>query len=251
MDVVVLAKDVPNPGGDPPEIGPDFRLRRDSVDGGLDPTDAPGVSFAVRLVRERGGSVTVLSVGPPPAARALRRGLALGADVAVLVSDPALAGADALATATVLAAALERRQCDLVLAGVESTDGAIGTLPMTLAELLGLPCATFARALTVDGGRAHVERQTDDGWEELECDLPLVVTLTAAVEAPRQPSLRETMAAKRDPIEQLALADLRLRDVPAAAHAVTAIEIAPTTATGELVDESDAPTRIAGLLGVA
>jgi electron transfer flavoprotein beta subunit len=250
MDVVVLAKDVPNPDGRPPEIGPDFRLRREGVDGALDPSDAPGVALAVRLVRERGGRVTALSLGPPPA-RALRQALALGADDAVLVSDPALAGADALATATVLAAVLARRRFDLVLAGVESSDGATGTLPMTIAELLGLPCATFARALTVEGGRARIERQTEAGWDELECDLPLVVTLTAAVEPTRQPSLKETMAAKRAPIEQLTLADLGLEGVPAAAHAVTAIEIAPAPAAGELIDASDATARIVELLGVS
>jgi electron transfer flavoprotein beta subunit len=251
MDVVVLAKDVPNPGGEPPEIGPDFRLRRDGVDGALDSSDEPGIALAVRLAREHGGRVTALCAGPPAAARALRRALALGADEGVLISDPALAGADALATATVLAAALVRRRFDLVLAGVESSDGATGTMPMTLAELLGLPCATFARALTIDAGRAHVERQTDEGWDELECDVPLVVTLTAAAQTPRQPTLKETMAAKRAPLEQLALADLDLTGVPPGAHTVTAIEIAPARAAGELVDASEASARIAELIGAA
>ena len=99
MDVVVLAKYVPNPSGLPPEIGPDFRLRREDANGGLDPSDEPGVEVAVRLREERGGEVTAVSVGPELATRALWRALALGADRAVLVSDDALCGADALATA--------------------------------------------------------------------------------------------------------------------------------------------------------
>src|SRR5213079_901233 len=83
MDVVVLAKGVPNPGGEPPEIGADFRLRRG--DCALDPSDLPGIAVGVRLVREYGGRVTALSVGPDPAARALVQALAFGVDDAVLV----------------------------------------------------------------------------------------------------------------------------------------------------------------------
>ena len=158
--VAVLAKYVPNPSGLPPEIGPDFRLRRDDPSGGLDPSDEPGVGVAVRLVEELGGTVTVASVGPGHAASAVRLALALGADEGVLVTDEALQGADALTTATVLAAAVRRRPFDLVLAGVESTDGATGTMPMALAELLGVPAATFARRVRVSPGRVDIERQT-------------------------------------------------------------------------------------------
>src|SRR6266566_555964 len=168
MDVVVLAKHVPNQSGSPPEIGPDFRLRREEADGGLDPSDEPGLETAVRLAGEHGGQVTVVSVGPERAVRALQRALALGADNAILVVDPELEGADALATANVLAAAIGRRPFDLVLAGVESTDGATGTIPMTLAELLGVASATFARRLVLDGGRISIERQTDAGYDTLE-----------------------------------------------------------------------------------
>jgi electron transfer flavoprotein beta subunit len=249
VDVVVLAKHVPNPAGEPPEIGPDFRLRREESAGALDPSDAPGVALAARLVQVHGGTVTAISMGPDVAVRALHHALALGADDAVLVTDPLLRGADALATATVLAAAIARRPHDLVLAGVESSDGATGTMPMTLAELLELPCVTFARSLAVDGTTARVERQTEYGHDDVECALPLLVTLTAGVEEPRQPSLRETMAAKKKPVERLTLGDLGLdASSVAVSQAVTSLELAPARAAGELVDEEHGAARIADLL---
>jgi electron transfer flavoprotein beta subunit len=245
VDVVVLAKYVPNPSGSPPEIAGDFRLRREDADGGLDPSDEPGIEAAIGL-----GDVTALSLGPERAVRALVRALALGADRATLVVDPCLQGADALATAKALAAAIARRPFDLVIAGVESTDGATGTMPMTLAELLGVPCATFARRISIEDGRISIERQTDSGYDVLECELPALVTLTAGGAEPRNPSLKESIEAKQKPVERLSLADLGLGpDDVRPTQRTVAVEIAPEREAGELVeDEADAPRRIVRLL---
>ena len=107
-------------------------------------------------------------MGPPGAGAAIRRALSMGAHRAVLVSDDALRGADALATARVLAGVVGRSEFDVLLAGVESTDGYTGTVPMTVAELLGIPGATFARKVEVSDGVAHVERQTEAGYDLVE-----------------------------------------------------------------------------------
>ena len=255
MNIVVLAKYVPNPSGSPPEIGPDFRLRREEADGGLDPSDEPGVEAAVRLAAAHGGGgggVTALSVGPERAVRALWRALALGADEATLVVDPLLEGADALTTARVLAAAIGRRPFDLVVAGVESTDGATGTMPMALAELLDLPAATFARRLETAGGRVVVERQTDLGYDVVECGLPALVTLTAAAAEPRHTSLKDTIEAKKKPIERLPLAALGLQPADVlSTQRVTGVVITAERQAGELVEEDDAPRRIVQLLEAA
>ncbi len=250
LDVVVLVKFVPNPSGQPPEIGPDFRLTRDEPNAGLDPSDEPGLELAVRLVEARGGAVTVVSVGPERARGALWRALASGADGAVLVDDEELAGADVLATANVLAAAIRRRPFDLIVAGVESTDGGTGTMPIALAELLDLPSATFARRVQVEDGTVTIERQTSVGYDVVDCALPALVSVTAAAAEPRYPALRETIQAKKKPIERLSLADLGLTgDDVRATQRVTAVEIAPEKKPGELVeDESSAPRRIVHLL---
>ncbi len=252
VEVVVLAKYVPNPSGLPPEIGPDFRLRREDPNGGLDPSDEPGVEVAVQLVEEFGGTVTVVSVGPEAAVRALWRALALGAGSAVLVTDDALAGADALTTARALAATVGRRSFDLLVAGVESTDAATGTMPMALAELLGLPSATFARRVRVEGRRVEIERQTLSGYEVLEVELPAVVTVTAGAAAARYPSVKDTIRAKRKPIERLSLAELGLDAELRPAQEVTSVEIAPHKQAGELVEsEAEAPARIVRFLAEA
>ena len=253
VDVVVLAKYVPNPSGLPPEIGPDFRLRREDPNGGLDPSDEPGVEIGVRLVEELGGTATAVSVGPELAARAVWRALALGAHRAVLVTDDALAGADALVTAKVLAAAIARRPFDVVVAGVESTDAATGTMPMALAELLGVPAVTFARRVALTDRRVSIERQTSSGYDVLECGLPALVTVTAGAATARYPSVRDNLMAKKKPLERLSLADLgqSAGDV-AATQQVSAVEIAAQKQAGELVeDEAEAPGRMVRFLADA
>ena len=253
MRVVVLAKDVPNPSGLPPEIGPDFRLRRGNAEGGLDPSDEPGIEVGVRVVEEHGGEVTAVSLGPEGAIRALWRALALGADNAVLVTDGALEGADALVTAKALAAAISHRSFDLVIAGVESSDGATGTMPMALADLLDLPSLTFARRVTVSRAGVSIERQTGSGYDVVECGLPALVTVTAAAAQPRYASLREMIAAKKKPVDRLSLNELGLAPADVLANqAVTAVEIAPQKQGGELVeDPAEAPARIVRALAEA
>ena len=110
----------------------------------------------------------------------------------------------------VLAAAVQRSAFDLVLAGVESTDGYTGTLPMTVAELLGVPSATFARRIEADGGALRAERQTEAGYDVVTCPMPALVTVTGSAAEPRYPTLKGIMAAKSKPLEQLSLADLGL-----------------------------------------
>src|SRR5256714_2084637 len=136
MDVVVCAKWVPNPEG-VPEMGDGFRLKREGAEGSLDPGDEFGVEAALQLAESQGGEVTVVSMGPESVAtQAVRKALSMGAAKAVVVSDEGLKGADTLVTARALAEAIKKQEFDLVIAGVESTDGYTGTMPMTLADFL-------------------------------------------------------------------------------------------------------------------
>src|SRR5205085_10669155 len=115
MKVVALAKYIPDPGREP-TLGADLLIDR-TGDGALDPGDEFAVEAALRIAESTGGDVTILSMGPPEAATAVRRGLAMGAGSGVLVSDDSLRGADALATAKVLAAAARRSGFDLIVSG--------------------------------------------------------------------------------------------------------------------------------------
>ncbi|MBM3683950.1 MAG: electron transfer flavoprotein subunit alpha, partial [Actinobacteria bacterium] len=99
---------------------------------------------------------------------------------------------------------------DLILTATESSDGYTGTVPMQVAELLGLPAVTFAKSVKVEGSSVSIQRQTEDGYDDVVCPLPAVVSVTAGVVEPRYPSFKGIMAAKSKPVEELKVADLGL-----------------------------------------
>ncbi len=220
----------------------------------LDDSDAYGVEMALQLApTDAGNEVTLVSMAPNDETSGLRTALAMGATKAILVSDPALAGSDALGTAKVLAAAIARAQPDLVLAATESTDGYTGTLPVQVAELLGLPSVTFAKSVAVDGQSVKVERQTEAGYDDVESPLPAVVTVTAGVVEPRYPSFKGIMAAKSKPVDTLTLADLGIDasqvGAAGARQEITDVSEAEARGGGEIVvDEGDGAQRIVAFL---
>ena len=252
MQVVVLVKYVPEPLGTP-TLGEDLLLVREGVEGALDPGDEHPIEAALQLVEAHGGEVTLVSMGPEVATGAIRKGLSMGAHAGVLVTDPALRGADVLVTARVLAAAIARAPFDLVLAGVESTDGYTGTLPVTVAELLGVPSATFARRLEVRDDKLRIERQTEEGYDVVECPLPAVATVTGSAVEPRYPTLKGIMAAKTKPLETLSLPGLGLTaDQAAPTQRVTASTTAPEKGPGEVLQaDGESLMRVADLLADA
>ena len=239
MNVVVLTKYVPNPNG-VPELGDDFLLKREGVEGALDPGDEFGVEAGLQLADAQGGEVTVVSMGPEAAMTGIRKALSMGAAKAVLISDESLRGSDALVTARALAAAIKRSEFDVVIAGVESTDGYTGTLPMTLAELLGVPSVTFARKLEVADGTLKVERQTEEGYDVVESTLPALVTVTAGANDPRYPTLKGIMQAKQKPVDRFSASDLGLSaDELKPTQQVTSVDAAPEKGPGEIIEDAD------------
>ncbi|HEX9775304.1 MAG TPA: electron transfer flavoprotein subunit beta/FixA family protein [Actinomycetota bacterium] len=248
MNVLVCVKQIPDPNN-PYELV-DGRIKRTGGTNVLDPGDEFGVEAALQLTESGGGEVTVLSMGPDHAMEAIRRALSMGAHKGILVTDPQLEGADGLATARVLAAAIKRESYDLVIAGVESTDGSTGTVPGTVAELLGLPQATFAKELDVKDGTLHVQRQTEKGYDDVECALPALVTVTAGVNEPRYPTFKGIMQAKSKPVEQLTVADLGLSaDDVRATQSIAKIEPAPARGAGEkFEDDGTGAAKIAEFL---
>jgi electron transfer flavoprotein beta subunit len=249
VNVVVLAKYVPNPSGTP-QLGEDNLLIRDGVEGSLDPGDEPAIEAALEAVEQAGGEVTVVSMGPAPAMEAVRKALSIGVHKGVLVTDDALRGADTLATAQVLAAAVQLQEFDLVFAAVESTDGYTGTLPQTLAEFLGVPALTFARKVEIQDGAVRIERQTETGYQVVESPVPALVTVTAGATAPRYPTLKGIMQAKQKPVEQPSLQDLGLTaDDVRATQSIGAVSDAPERQAGEVIeDDGSAADRIVQFL---
>jgi len=253
MNVAVCVKQIPDPAS-PGKLDPSSHTLVREGKLILDDSDAYGVEMALQLVdKAGGGEVTLISMAPRNEVSGLRTALAMGAHKAILVSDDALKGTDALGTAKVLAAAVRRAEPDLVIAATESTDGYTGTLPVQLAELLGFPSITFAKKVEVVDGTVRVDRQTEAGYDEVECPLPAVVTVTAGVVEPRYPSFKGIMAAKGKPVDQLTVADLGLSAEEigqgGARQEVTSVEPAEQRKAGEIVvDEGDAHERVVAFL---
>lgn len=254
MNIVVCVKQIPDPA-DPGALDPQTKTLKRDVKLILDESDSYGVEMALQLADAAGGGeVTLVSMAPDNETSGLRTALAMGAAKAILVSDPALAGSDALGTAKVLAAAIKRVEgADLILTATESSDGYTGTVPEQIAGLLELPSITFAKKVALEAGTVKVQRQTDAGFDEVECPTPAVVSVTAGVVEPRYPSFKGIMAAKSKPVDELTVADLGL-DASQVGWAgsgqeVVSIEAAPTREAGEIVeDDGEGFTRIVSYL---
>jgi electron transfer flavoprotein beta subunit len=251
MNVVVCAKQIPDPAA-PQSLDAQHNLDRTGKLI-LDEADTYGVEMALQLVdKAGGGEVTVVSMGSGQDVAGLRTALAMGAAKAVIVSDDSLRGTDALGTAKVLAAVVRRLQPDLVVAATESSDGYTGTTPVQLAELVGLPSITFAKAIEVNGSTVTVQRQTEAGFDEVTAPLPALVTVTAGVVEPRYASFKGIMAAKSKPVEVLSVADLGLEGqvgAPGARQVITEVVTADARQSGEkFVDDGDGAARVVAFL---
>jgi electron transfer flavoprotein beta subunit len=253
MHVVVCVKQIPDPAA-PQSLEPGTHTLDRSAKLIMDDSDSYGVEMALQLAESAGGGeVTLVSMAPGQETSGLRTALAMGAAKAILVSDDSLKGSDALGTAKVLAAAIRRAEPDLVLAATESTDGYTGTLPVQVAELLGLPSVTFAKHVSVDANSVRVERQTEAGYDEVTSPLPALVTVTAGVVEPRYPSFKGIMAAKSKPVDILSLGDLGIAPdevgFAGAGQEIVDVAAAESRGGGEIVeDEGDGAERIVEFL---
>ena len=208
MNIVVCIKQVP----ESTEVRVDPKtnaLIREGVKSIVNPVDENAVEAALQLRDQHGGTVTVITMGPPQAEEALRHTLAMGADEAILLSDPASRGSDTLATSYVLAQMVRKiGDVDLILCGKQAIDGDTGQVGPGLAERLGIPQVTFAIGLEVTDGRLQARRVLDDFFEVLEVKLPAVVTVVKQINDPRHPSMKNVLRAKRAEIAKWTLADL-------------------------------------------
>jgi electron transfer flavoprotein beta subunit len=251
MNVVVCVKQIPDPAA-PASLDPTTHTLDRSGKLILDDSDAYGVEMGLQLAGDE-DEVVLVSMAPNGETSGLRTALAMGAAKAILISDDALAGTDALGTAKVLAAAIKRAEPDLILTATESTDGYTGTIPAQVAELLGMPSITFAKKISIDGSTVKVERQTEAGYDEVECPMPAVVSVTAGVVEPRYPSFKGIMAAKSKPVDVVTVDDLGVgKDQVGSAGARQEItEVAKVEARGGgeiVVDEGDGAERIVAFL---
>ncbi|GAA3678681.1 electron transfer flavoprotein subunit beta/FixA family protein [Nonomuraea antimicrobica] len=238
MNIVVCVKQVPDTATERKLRSDDNTLDRDAADGVVNELDEYAVEEALKLKEAHGGEVTVLTMGPAKAGETIRKALAMGADKAVHLSDDALHGSDALSTSYAMAQVLKKIGFDLVILGSESTDARTGMLAAMLAERLGTPQLTLANKVEVDGASIRIQRLADYGYDRVEATLPAVVSVVEKINEPRYPSFKGIMAAKKKPVETLAIGDA----------SIDAAQVGLAAAWSEVVDFAPAPPREAGTI---
>ncbi|RMG55235.1 MAG: electron transfer flavoprotein beta subunit/FixA family protein, partial [Acidobacteria bacterium] len=211
MKIVVCIKQVPKVTD--VRFDPERKtIIRQGVTNIINPFDRRAITQAVRLRQQFGGHVTLITMGPPQARQALLEGLAMGADRAIHICDPALAGSDTLVTARVLARAIEKLtpEADLVFCGKYSIDAETGQVGPEVAELLGWPhiCGLTSLEFDVQARRLTGERETDDGFERLECSLPLVLTAAERLIRPIKVKPDDIEAVNAENIDQITVDQL-------------------------------------------
>ena len=191
---------------------PRGKIIRSAENNRFNPFDRPALETALQLRSHYGGRVTVLSMGPPANCAVMAEALAMGADRAVLACDPALAGADTLATATTLAAAIRKlAPCHLVLFGTRTSDSDTGQVGPQTAVALDLPLVTGVHALSPAEHHLQIERTMDHLVESFEVDFPAALTIRPEIHSPRDIALAGLAEAFDTPkVEMLTLADLDL-----------------------------------------
>jgi len=208
MDIIVCIKQVPDTTE--VKINPETNtLVREGVPSIVNPFDENAVEAALQLKEKHGGKVTVITMGPPQAAEALKTTIAMGADEVVLVSDRAFAGSDTWATSYTLSQTIKKLgHYDLIICGKQAIDGDTAQVGPGIAEWLGIPQVTFAVKVEVNGGRAFVERMLEENNEKIECPLPAVITVVKQMNEPRLPSLKGMMRAKKAEVRTLNAAQI-------------------------------------------
>jgi electron transfer flavoprotein beta subunit len=191
LNIVVCIKQVINPDYFEgltldPETG---SIRRENVPSILNPVDENALEEALRIKDQfEDVTITAISMGPPQADEILQWALALGCDQAVLLCDRAFAGADSLATAFTLATAIRKLgNVDLVLCGNEAADGATQQVGPQIAELLGIPHATYIAGMRLENDKTvALHRVIEYGHLEMTCRLPMLVAVLGEINQPRQ-----------------------------------------------------------------
>lgn len=253
MNIVVCIKQVPDTTD--VKINPETNtLVREGVQSIINPFDTYAIEEGVRLKEKYGGTVNILSMGPPQVESALRDAISVGADEAYLLTDRSFAGADTLATAYTLAAGINKLgNADIILMGRQAIDGDTGQVGPEVAQNLGIPHITDVRKIEQidDQGTIFLERMLEEGYVRLKVKLPVVITVVKEINEPRLPSLKGKMAARSKQITRWSAADVPVNEkrlgLTGSPTQVVRIFTPPKPQGGKIYD-GDVKESVAGLL---
>ncbi|MEL7634827.1 MULTISPECIES: electron transfer flavoprotein subunit beta/FixA family protein [Sporomusa] len=252
MEIIVCVKQVP----DTTEVKIDPQtntLIRQGVPSIVNPFDKNALEEALKLKEKHGGRVTVISMGPPQAAEALKECIAMGADEAVLLSDRAFGGADTLATSRTLAAGIKKLgNFDVILCGKQAIDGDTAQVGPELAEHLAISQLTYVSKLDITDGVVRVEREHEEGYEVIETTLPVLISVVKSINEPRYASIKGRMKANRKevPVWTAADVDVNLDEIglKGSPTQVRRIFTPQQRVQGEIIQEDTARAAVTRLL---
>ena len=241
MNIIVCIKQVPNTTD--VRINPETNtLIRDGVESIINPFDTYALEEGVRLKEKFGGKVTVITMGPPQAADALREAVSLGADEVILVSDRKFAGSDTWATSYTLTQAIKKiGDYDVILCGKQASDGDTAQVGPGISTFLNIPQVTYVKKVEhIDEEKAVVERMTEEGYQIIESPLPMLMTVVKEINEPRLPSLKGKMKAKKAEIITWNADDIQasINDIGLDGSPTRVVEIftPPAKAGGEMIE---------------
>ncbi len=211
MKIVVCIKQVPDTTGGVVKVDPvTGTLRRDLMPTIINHDDKTGIEAALQLREKVGGTVTVVTMGPPQADVALREALAMGADEAVLVSGREFGGSDTYATSGILAGALQKIGYDIIITGRQAIDGDTAQVGPQLAEKLGVPQVSYVEEVIDAKPEAiTVKRQFEDGYHIIRIKTPCLLTAIAELAEPRYMTVSGIVDAYEKDIQVIGFEDIK------------------------------------------
>jgi electron transfer flavoprotein beta subunit len=248
--IIALIKQVPDTGGERRLDLTTGLLDRDASDKIIDEINERALEVALAYKdANKGAEVVVMTMGPEDATGTIRKALSMGADSGIHIADASLVGSDSAWSAEVLAAALQREQFDLVVAGNESTDGRGGVVPIMIAERLGLPALGSLDSVELSEGSVRGERATESGSMTVSSALPAVISVTERAAEPRFPNFKGIMTAKKKPISVLSMSELGLAEASGGRSVVLSTQERPARTAGKkIVDDGSAAAQLADFL---
>ena len=260
MKIYVCVKQVPDTSGKV-AVNPDGTLNRASMQTITNPDDMNAVEAALKLKDATGCKVTVVTMGPPPAAGMLRELMAMGADEGVLVSAREFGGSDTYATSQILAAALSTlgvEKDDIVMCGRQAIDGDTAQVGPQIAEKLHLPQVTYAADIKKDGDTITVQRMLEDGYMTIKVQTPCLLTCIKELNNPRYMSIGGILSTYSKPLTTLGYE--KLKDHPLIDATTIGLKGSPTNifksftppqkGAGMMLEGADKATceKLAGIL---
>lgn len=236
MKIGVCVKKVPDTETRVRIAADGFSLLMDDVNYVINPYDEFAIEEALKIKEQSGnGEVVLISAGDEDTVKILRNGLAMGADRAILVQDPAVGQTEPYDVARCLARVIQNEGMDLVLFGKQGVGQDYQQIPVMVAEILAWPSIAVVTKLGLDGVRVKACREIEGGEETVECSLPAVISAQKGLNTPRYASLKGIMAAKKKTVETKTLPDLGLSPLTSPSWQTIKVEPPPVRPSGQLI----------------